>query len=146
MYYMQKGVNYFDFFFLGNFLSPKLSYGCSVTTDFHFHDDRRQQSSALFWSHSVQSSMSLSAVFLIPLHLRKHMGCTKALSIPGGPSHSLACVVSAICSNTELLIRGWEPCCNTSVSHFRVFIKALNVAGTQYIFDNNFYYKERVSD
>lgn len=52
----------------------------------------------------------------------------QALPIPDGPSHSRACVVRAICSDTELLIAGQEPCCNTSVSYFRVFIKALHIA------------------
>ena len=33
----------------------------------------------------------------------------KAVPIPDGPSHSLAPVVSAISSNTELLIDGQEP-------------------------------------
>lgn len=59
------------------------------------------------------------------------MGPKQALSIPDRLLPSLAHVVSAICSDTELLIGEWEPCCNTSVFHFRVFIKALHIAGTQ---------------
>ena len=37
------------------------------------------------------------------------MDYMKAVPIPDGPSHSLAPVVSAISSNTELLIDGQEP-------------------------------------
>lgn len=80
-----------------------------VTTYCHSHGDQRQQCLALFWPHSVQFPKSLRSTFLIPLHPRKYMDYMKAVPIPDGPSHSLAPVVSAISSNTELLIDGQEP-------------------------------------
>lgn len=97
------------FFSLGKFKAQRLPYRCSVTTYCHSHGDQRQQCLALFWPHSVQFSMSLRSTFLIPLHPRKYTDYVKVVPIPDGPSYSLAPVVSAFSSNTELLIDGQEP-------------------------------------
>lgn len=96
------------FFSLGKFKAQRLPFRCFVTTYCHFQGDQREQCLALFWPHSAQFSMSLRSTFLIPLYPRKYTDYMKAVPIPDGPSHSLAPVVSAISSNTELLIDGQE--------------------------------------
>lgn len=129
------------FFSLGKFKAQRLPYRCSVTTYCHSHGDQRQQCLALFWPHSVQFSMSLRSTFLIPLHPRKYTDYMKVVPIPDGPSHSSTC-----CQCHQFKYRTVDRWTgtgyNTSVSHFRVLIKSVHLAGTQYVFGNNFVYQE----
>lgn len=94
--------------------------------------DQSPSSSALSWPCGVQSSIRLSTAFLVPWHPGKDTGFGRADPSPKDPcALYLAPVVRDICSHAELLTGGWDPCCNTSISHFRVFIKALHIADTQ---------------
>lgn len=87
MRYVQKGVHYFEF------CSRKVSAEweplwmlCDLVLSFPQHTV--SESPTLFFLYSVQSSVSLSAVLLIPPHPGEDMGCTQALSIPDDrPTH-----------------------------------------------------------
>lgn len=81
MHYVQRGVHYFEF------CSRKVSAEWKplwMLSDLvlSFPQHTVSESPTLFFLYSVQSSVSLRAVLLIPPHPGEDMGCTQALPIP----------------------------------------------------------------